>query len=170
MFELRSSVPVPPPVFPAGIVARTYEDRDLARLVDVAGASFADHVTPIAFTEEVVSHVNSLPGFDPRGILLLFDRADPDTAIGWAKAKHGVVEATGERRGTVSMVGVRPAWRGRGLGRELLRWAIGYGRNAGAATIELYVEAANDGAKQLYLASGFEPVVEWPGYVLPTGA
>jgi mycothiol synthase len=170
LFELAPSVPVPRPVFPPGIVARAYRDDDLARYVAVAQASFADHPSPLTFSESAVAHVHGLPDFDPHGILLLLAADDPDTAIGWAKAEHELSEATGDRRGAVSFIGVRPAWRGRGLGRELLRWAITHVRDAGAGTVELNVEAANDGAKALYLATGFTPEVEWRQYVVPTGA
>ena len=156
--------------FPPGIVARTYRDDDLARYVEVAQASFADHPSPLTFSESAVAHVHGLPDFDPHGILLLLAADDPETAIGWAKAEHELREATGDRRGAVSFIGVVPAWRGRGLGRELLRWAITHVRDAGASTVELNVEAANDGAKALYLATGFTPEVEWRQYVVPTGA
>jgi mycothiol synthase len=169
-FELAPSVAVPRPVFPPGIVARTYRDDDLARYVAVAQASFADHPSPLTFSAPIVAHVHGLPDFDPHGILLLFAADDPDAAIGWAKADHELAETTGERRGSVAFIGVVPAWRGRGLGRELLRWSISHVRDAGAATIELNVEAANDGAKALYLATGFTPEVEWRQYVVPTGA
>src|SRR6185503_20118560 len=103
------------------------------------------------------------------GILLLFADGDADTVVGWTKAEHQLSEAMGERRGFVSFVGVIPAWRGRGLGRELLRWSIAHVRDAGAGTIELNVEAANDRAKALYVATGFTAEVEWPQYVLATG-
>jgi mycothiol synthase len=170
LFELAPSVVVPRPVFPPGIVARTWRDEDLARYVRVARESFADHPTPLTFSQAMIAQAHSLPTFDPTGILLLFAAGDADTAIGWAKADHEVVEATGEHRGVVSLIGVIPAWRGRGIGREILRWAIAHVRDAGAGTVELNVEAANDGAKALYLATGFTPEVEWRQYVVATGA
>ena len=170
LFELSPFVDVPPPAFPPEILVRTYRDADLERYIDVARASFADHPTPMAFTEAIIRRSHALPDFDPAGILLAFDAADPDSAIGWAKAEHELREGTtDDRRGYVSFVGVRPAWRGRGLGRELLRWAIAYNRAGGAGTIELNVEAANDRALELYRTTGFTAEVEWPHYALATG-
>jgi ribosomal protein S18 acetylase RimI-like enzyme len=64
------------------------------------------------------------------------------------------------------MVGVLPAWRGRGLGRELLRWSVEYLRGRGAGLIELSVEAANDRATELYRKHGFVPTIEWPHWAL----
>jgi len=170
LFELAPDVPVPPPAFPANVQVRTYHADDLARFVAVANASFADHSTPLRFTERGVAQVHALPDFDPGGILLVFARDDPDRPIGWAKAEHELVEGTDERRGFVSFIGVVPAWRGRGLGRELLRWAIAHCRAAGSGTIELNVEADNDRALELYRATGFTAEVEWPHYAISTGA
>lgn len=170
LFELPPSVAVPAPAFPPEIVVRPYRDGDLDRFVGVANTSFADHPTPLRFTEAGVGHVHALPDFDPGGILLVFAATDPEAPIGWAKAEHEVRDETGERRGFVSFIGVVPAWRGRGLGRELLRWAIAHVRAAGAATVELNVEAANDRALSLYRATGFTAQAEWPHYALATGA
>ena len=110
------------------------------------------------------------PGFDPAGILLVFPAGDPWTPVGWAKASHETLDGSDEIRGGVDFLGVVPAWRGRGIGRELLRWAIAYNRDAGAGTIELNVEAANDRALTLYRDHGFTVEVEWPHYALATGA
>ena len=170
LFELAPSVEVPRPSWPPDVVVRTYAGGDLARFVAVANTSFADHPTPLRFTEAGVGHVHGLPDFDPDGILLVFAADDPDTPIGWAKAEHELLDGTDERRGFVSFIGVVPTWRGRGLGRELLRWAIELNRRAGAGTIELNVEAANDRALNLYRATGFTAEVEWPHYALVTRA
>ncbi|HEX2755822.1 MAG TPA: GNAT family N-acetyltransferase [Candidatus Limnocylindrales bacterium] len=170
LFELAPDAAVPAPAFPADVRVRTYRDGDLARFVEVANASFADHPSPVLFTERGVGHVHGLSDFDPDAILLVFASDDPDRAIGWAKAEYELVDGTAERRGFVSFVGIVPAWRGRGLGRALLRWAIERCRAAGARTIELSVEAANDRALGLYRSTGFTAEVEWPHYALATGA
>ena len=75
----------------------------------------------------------------------------------------------GVRTGEIGLVGVLPAWRGRGLGRELVRWGVTELRRRGAAGIELSVEAENERATDLYRRHGFEPTVEWPHWVLPAG-
>jgi mycothiol synthase len=172
LFELAAHVAVPPPAFPPDVTVRTYRETDLASYIEVARTSFADHPTPMSFTEAIIRRSHALPDFDPEGILLVFPAggagSEPSTPIAWAKAEHEIVEGTGERRGFVSFVGVVPDWRGRGLGRELLRWAIAFDRAAGAGTIELNVEASNDRALELYRATGFTQQVEWPKYGLPT--
>lgn len=169
MFELAPSVEVPGPVFPEDVVVRAYKpESDLSTFVDLAMASFHDHATPLTFTEQGVGHVHAMPDFDPEGILFVVPREEPDRPIAWTKVEHELTDA-GVRRGHIAFIGVLPEWRRRGLGQELLRWGIGYVRAAGAETIELSVEAANDRALGLYRRTGFTPEVEWPHYALPTG-
>jgi len=170
MFELDGSIAVPRPAFPADVTVRTYEPDDLAAVVALANATFADHPTPLRFDERSVGHANSLPDFDPSGILLVFPADEPTSPVAWTKASHELDAGSGCVRGLVAFIGVLPAWRGRGLGRELLRWAIAHGRDGGAGTVELAVEAANERALTLYRASGFVPRVEWPHFGLRTGA
>ncbi len=69
--------------------------------------------------------------------------------------------------GEVGLIGVLPAWRGRGLGREALRWGVNELRGRGAGRIVLAVEAANERATRLYRSHGFEPMIEWPHWELP---
>jgi mycothiol synthase len=166
MLELAPSVPVPAPSFPDDVVVRPYRHPDdLAAYLALANESFADHPTPLSFHESAVRHVHELPGFDAAGILLVAPRDDPSSLVAWIKTEHELIES-GQRRGYVSLVGVVPAWRGRGLGRELLRWGIARLRAAGAGTIEIVVVATNDRALGLYRRTGFEPTIEWPHYGL----
>jgi mycothiol synthase len=166
LFRLSPDAAVPPPVFPPGVTVRTYRDGDLRSFVALANASFADHPSPVTFSERIVGQVHALPEFDPASTLLVFPADDPGRPIAWAKAEHDIRDGTTERHGSVSFIGVLPEWRGRGLGRQLLNWAIRYCRAAGAGAIELIVEAANDRALELYRRTGFTPEVEWPHYAL----
>ncbi len=55
-------------------------------------------------------------------------------------------------------LGVVPAWRGRGVGRALLRAVAAQARAAGRPGISLSVERANEVARSLYLAEGYRVV------------
>ncbi|MBQ9003902.1 MAG: tRNA (adenosine(37)-N6)-threonylcarbamoyltransferase complex dimerization subunit type 1 TsaB, partial [Eggerthellaceae bacterium] len=55
-------------------------------------------------------------------------------------------------------VAVEPAWRRRGIARELLRHVAEDARNLGASACLLEVRAGNDSAQGLYRALGCEPV------------
>ncbi len=61
-------------------------------------------------------------------------------------------------------VGTDPAWRRRGIARELLAHVAADARNLGAQTVSLEVRAGNEGAQALYKALGFVPVGTRPRY------
>jgi mycothiol synthase len=164
-FELNRSTEVAGPVFPPEFTVRPYADADLDAFVELANASFVDHPTPLSFPRAAVAHVHALSDFDPGHILLVAADGAAGPLAAWTKTALNVGE-DGARRGTIALIGVLPAWRGRGLGRELLRWGIDHLRAAGAETIDLAVEAANDRALGLYRRTGFEPTIEWPHYSL----
>lgn len=50
---------------------------------------------------------------------------------------------------------VRPDWRRQGVGRQLLRRAIGEARAAGCMRITLLTDATNQGAERFYSRAGF---------------
>ncbi|WP_419040674.1 GNAT family N-acetyltransferase, partial [Parolsenella catena] len=61
-------------------------------------------------------------------------------------------------------VGTDPAWRRRGIARELLAHVAADVRNLGAQTVSLEVRAGNEGAQALYKALGLAPVGTRPRY------
>ena len=61
-------------------------------------------------------------------------------------------------------VGTDPAWRRRGIARELLAHVAADARNLGAQTVSLEVRAGNEGAQALYQALGLAPVGTRPRY------
>ena len=61
-------------------------------------------------------------------------------------------------------VGTDPAWRRRGIARELLAHVAADARNLGAQTVSLEVRAGNEGAQALYRALGLVPVGTRPRY------
>lgn len=162
---------VPAPVFPPEVVVRLWDDdrdADFEAWSAFMLAAFEGHPTPMHWTPAVVRHVHDQPGFDAAGILLVADAADPERLVGFTRVELVTDDATTppERIGDVGLIGVLPAWRRRGLGRELLRWGVTSLRKRGAGRIELSVEAANDRATALYRAHGFEPAIEWPHWVI----
>ena len=61
-------------------------------------------------------------------------------------------------------VGTDPAWRRRGIARELLAHVAADARNLGAQTVSLEVRTGNEGAQALYRALGLAPVGMRPRY------
>ena len=167
LMRLAADRPVPGPAFADALVVRWMEPGpDDERFVDVANESFADHPTPIRLSISEMRHVHSRPEFDPRTILVVAEAAAPERLVGFARVDRYDGD-DGRPVGEVRILGVRPEARGRGIGRELLRWSITELRARGAGDVVLTVEGANDRALGLYEGTGFVSEVEWPHWVLP---
>ncbi len=160
--ERPAAEPCPAPAFPTGFVARTWTaDRDaIGPYVELMNDAFADHPTPVSWTETLIEAVHAAPDFDPADILLVAPVADPARAVAFCRARLYPDDA--EPYGEVKLIGVLPGWRGLGLGRALLRWGVRRLQDRGVPTIALAVSAANEHALRLYEAHGFRRSVEWP--------
>ncbi len=145
---------VPEPDPPPGITVRRYrQDIDDRVLYEVMEESFSGHwgFEPTPF--EIWVRYKELPSEDPDMISLTFER---DRAVGFVieKATSGV--------GWVEMLGVLEAWRGRGIGSFLLRFAFADLSRRGFASARLNVDAANEtGATRLYERAGMRVRREW---------
>jgi mycothiol synthase len=160
--ERPAADPCPAPDFPADVVARTWEPgRDaIPAFVDLLNASFADHPTPVSWTETVIRAAHAAPEFDPGDILLLAPADDPGRAVAFCRAR--LYPDDDPPYGEVKLIGVLAPWRGRGLGRALLRWGVRHLQDRGVPTLALAVSAANEHALRMYEAHGFRRAAEWP--------
>ena len=166
-FVLPAERFVPAAVFPAEVVVRAVrpgDDDD--RYIALINQAFADHASPLSWPAEYIREIHARPDFDPAGVLLVAPVSTPDRLIGFCRTLE-LPGDEGRRRGEVGIVGLLPEWRGRGLGRQLLRWGVAYLRSLGLAEIELSVEARNERALELYRQEGFGATVEWPHWVVP---
>jgi mycothiol synthase len=167
-FILPAGTEVPTPTFGSDVVACVIDPRDiedLDRWVTFLLASFEGHPSPMSWTADGLRRLHASPGFDGSGVLVVAPADAVDDYIAFARVESYIED--GAAAGEIGLLGVVPAWRRRGLGRELLRWGVTELRGRGVGQIELTVEAANDGATRLYRDHGFEPTVEWPHWLLP---
>jgi len=166
--DLAPETAVPDPVFSNEVVARTLGDwLPLKALVDLLNDSFADHPGPVSWTLAEIQYAHSRPDFDPSSTTLVVPANRPGEPIGFVRTGLEPLDDGAAFAGEVRLVGVLQPWRGRGLGRELLRWGVAQLRARGAGRIKLSVEAENALALGLYRRTGFEPVVEWPHWTRP---
>jgi ribosomal protein S18 acetylase RimI-like enzyme len=82
-----------------------------------------------------------------------FVALDGDVVVGWADIFPAWAHAVAHT-GTLGM-GLLPAWRGRGLGRQLLQACIGKARAQGITRVTLQARADNTAAIRLYKRTGF---------------
>lgn len=160
--ERPADDPCPAPEFPAGMVVRTWDPEHDAihDLVDLLNTAFADHPTPVSWPEVVIRAVHAAPEFDPRDILIVAPADDPQRMVAFGRAR--LYDGEDPAYGEVKLIGVLPPWRGRGLGRAILRWGVRHLQGRGVPTIALAVSAANEHALRMYEAHGFRRTVEWP--------
>lgn len=172
LMYLAADAAVPDPAWPSGVVVRTFGDwLPVPRYVALLNAAFADHPGLASWTPAQVAHAHFRPDFDPSTITLVSPADRPDDPIAFVRVgvrppEEGDPAPVGE----VWLVGVLAEWRGRGLGRELLRASVAQLRALGAGRIKLSVEAENELALGLYRRTGFVPAVEWPHWTHPVAA
>ncbi|MEU8897891.1 mycothiol synthase [Nocardia sp. NPDC048505] len=139
---------------PDDIVLRTYGGpADDAELLRVNRAAFAWHPEQGAWTESDLEARRAAAWFDPKGLFLAADPADPERILGfhWTKVHLDEDPVVGE----VYVVGIDPGAQGRGLGRLLTLAGLHYLRDRGLDEVLLYTEADNAAAVNTYTKLGF---------------
>lgn len=160
--DLENAAPEVPPV-PEGITFRLYRDGDEEPLRAGINEAFGDdpfhyEMTSAHFREFLLRK----RAFDPSLWQLAWD----------GQELAGFVLAFPERAGEVGLgwveiLGVRKAWRRRGLGEALLRTAIGELHARGLRRVGLGVDAENEtGALKLYERAGMNVVRQGNNWVL----
>jgi mycothiol synthase len=139
----------------AGATVRLFDaGRETAALVDTFNRGFEGHFEFYPMTVEQFDFFFDSHWFQAdktfvaeaggEMVALCLNRLEPEA------------QADGFRWGVVQQLAVVPAWRGRGLGRALLRLGVGALREAGAERVYLWVDYGNPfGAKELYYGEGF---------------
>ncbi len=95
---------------------------------------------------------------DTRSRHYVVDLTDDGTVTGWA----GVLVLGHEAQ--VMTVGVLPAYRRQGIGRQLLADLVEHARASGARELFLEVRVDNEAARRLYLDDGFSEIGRRRGY------
>ena len=136
-----------PPHWPEGISARPYQPSDALGVERAMQEAFSDH---FGYShephEEWARRRLEHPSFDPTLWIVAWD----GTEVAGAAINYPF-----ENDGWVRELGVRPPWRGRGLGRALLLESFALFAARGMTSAGLGVDAANTtGATQLYESAG----------------
>jgi GNAT superfamily N-acetyltransferase len=129
-------------------------------IVQAFNEGYAGYMVPVAM--DVV-------GFERR---FRAENLDPMASALWLHGERPAAILLVARRGRISRVaglGVAPDWRGRGLGRAAMVWAIQAARDRHDRWLELEVIASNTAAKALYAQQGFRALGALHGYDLDDG-
>lgn len=152
----RADLPVEPPQFPEDMSIRAYIDAkdapDWCTVRNGAFASLRGSETPIG-VEEVVKMTKDI-GAVEGGMLILSNAAGP---VGVIRVGKEIEEE--KTYAFIGPVAVLPAYQGQGLGRQLLRAGLAFGRDHEMPNAMLCVNADNEWAADLYLSEGFEKQV-----------
>ena len=150
----------PEPRWPAGVAVRTFEPGDERTFYEVHQESFEDSWEPILEPYEEWSHwLLSPPTFAPELWFLAQEDGEP-AGIAICHPHRSRADL-----GWVNILGVRRAWRRRGLGRALLLHAFAEFRRKGFARAGLGVDAASlTGANRLYEAVGMRVAARFDIY------
>ncbi len=152
---------------------RKAEERDLPRIVEIEKAAFPNpwpvsvlrgHLGEEGFLVYEDDDSGRVVGYIIAGIRIppFFTRLEKRT-----RALVGLPVDLEERTGHIMNIAVDPAYRGRGLGKLLLRTGIEYLRSLGARCVELEVRVSNRAAIQLYEQHGFRIKERLRGYYGP---
>ena len=143
------------PALPQGFSVRPVEPGvDDEHWVALNAAAFASHPEQGRLTLTDLHERMAQPWFDPAGLLLVVDDTTGDVvAFHWTKVEPTTPPAI--PRGEVYVVGVDPAYQGRGLGGPVTSLGLAHLARLGLAEVELYVDGDNTAARRTYTRLGF---------------
>jgi mycothiol synthase len=157
----QDAAPVP---LPDGFHARSFErGRDEGAWLETNAAAFAHHPEQGRMTLTDLQDRMGQPWFDPAGFILV----DADDAPGrvaafhWTKVdpeQHASVDPA-QTAGEVYVVGVHPAYQGRGLGRPVTALGLAHLAGLGLPEVVLYVDGDNAAAMRTYTTMGFRSIM-----------
>jgi len=141
---------------PAGFRIAGFDPADDGQAdswVRVNAAAFADHPEQGSVTHGDFRALTAEPWFDPDDLRLAFDERSGSLAgYSWIKT---VREAGAGTETELYVLGVDPAYAGRGLGAALLGETLRRMSEHSPDRISLYVDGDNDSARALYDRAGF---------------
>jgi mycothiol synthase len=149
LHEMRVALPLP---VHATVATRGFGAGDGEAWLRVNNRAFASHAEQGGWTAETLALRLAEPWFDPDG-LRLHEIDGELAAFCWTKVHSDATPPLGE----IYVIGVDPAFHGRGLGRQLTLAGLDWMSDHGLPAATLYVDDDNTVAMRLYESLGFRP-------------
>jgi ribosomal protein S18 acetylase RimI-like enzyme len=148
-FEQSLEVPIPPVELPPGYHLRYPTDDDIEERVDLHRDAWSVWGSS-GFSVEMYRKLRASPEYDAELDVVLEapDGHFVSYCICWADEATGV--------GNFEPVGTRPAYAGKGLGKQTILEGLRRLRARGMHTATVGTASVNDGAAALYRSAGFE--------------
>lgn len=149
---------------PAGFSARTFvPGKDEAAWLETNAAAFAHHPEQGRLTLADLRERMDQPWFDPAGFIVVEADEAPGrvAAFHWTKVdpEQRATTDPAATAGEVYVVGVHPAYQGRGLARPLTALGLAHLAGLGLPEVVLYVDGDNTGALRTYSSLGFRDIM-----------
>ena len=164
---------------PPGFAARAFEPgRDEQAWLATNAAAFAHHPEQGRLALADLQERMTQPWFDPAGFILVEADGSPGevAAFHWTKvdpeqrpsvdpaefagrAHGGAGREASLPAGEVYVVGVHPAYQGRGLGRPVTALGLAHLAALGLPEVVLYVDGDNEAAIRTYTGLGFRSIM-----------
>ena len=154
---------------PAGFSARAFvPGQDEQAWLATNAAAFAHHPEQGRMTLADLRERMDQPWFDPAGFIIVeADASVADDAAGEVAAFHWTKVDPEQRSsadpsrtaGEVYVVGVHPAYQGRGLGRPVTALGLAHLAGLGLPEVVLYVDGDNQAAIRTYTGLGFRSIM-----------
>lgn len=150
---------LPEAAIPDGFTVRHFEPGDAASLAKVQNAAFDGSWGFAPNTAEQIEYRSGMSNTSHRGILFLHDH---DKLAGYCWTC--LAPSEGKTRGIIGMIGISPAYRGKGISKPILVAGMRYLQSVPSDDIGLHVDGKNTPAIRLYTSVGFEKVGELHWY------
>ena len=148
---MRRSLPVEADLGAENIETRAFQvGLDEQEWLRVNNLAFSNHPEQGGWTLETLAKRQAESWFDPAGFLLYFQ---DDRLVGFCWTKIHT-EST-PRLGEIYVIGVDPAFSGKGIGRRICVAGLNYLGSKGVPIAMLYVDSENTSAIAMYEHLGF---------------
>lgn len=153
------------PTLPVGFRVRPFvPGQDEQAWLEANAAAFASHPEQGRLVLGDLQERMAQPWFDPVGLLLVQDEHDAGhrvAAFHWTKVDPAQRSSLDPARaaGEVYVLGVHPAYQGRGLAGPLTRLGLAHLARLGLPEVVLYVDGDNAAALHTYSRAGFRSIM-----------